>query len=182
MAVTSRAVPPADEQQARSRGIALPLRAGLLMLALLAVAIAVPGWVRGARYTVEGWAIVVQVVLDILTLPVRVRVPAGSTLAILVLAAGAAYSVAEVFARPRQSWLRLGVGTLALLVLLWLVLIGTDIGTTVIGVLNTPPTAWTAEQWIAARPPAAALYGFFLTFYPETLTVFAAFLARMAVR
>lgn len=171
---------PPQQPSPRRRG--LGERLGLVMLALLSLAIAVPGWVRGARYTVEGWAILAQAVANVLGAPVRVGLPGGWVLVGLVLGVGAAYSLAEVAARPRGAWLRWRIIVFVTATAVWLAVLGTDIGTTIIGVLNTPATAWAPERWIAERPIAAAIYGALLTFYPEGLTLLAGFLARTAFR
>lgn len=171
--------PAAKAQPPRRAGIGE--RLALAALAVLALAMALPGWVRGARYTVEGWRVVVEVIAGILGVTARVSLPSGPAMAGLVLGVGALYSLAEVKARPRMSWLRWGLGVMALAVAVWIVVLGTDIGTTIIGVLNTPRTAWAPERWMAARPWAASLYGAFLTFYPEGLTLLAGQLLRRAV-
>lgn len=194
MAVKVREIDPPEQKPAeqaeqrpaeqRTRRVLPPgtgERVGFVALGLLAIAMGVPGWIVGARYTVDGWI----VLIGLLAPWVGVMAPitlAPESAAATVAAVGAAYSVAEVLARPRASWRRLGAAVLALAALVWAAVIVTDVATTIMGVLNPAETAAAIALWIAARPPAASAYALALTFYPEAFIVGGIYMIVRAVR
>lgn len=144
---------------------------GGVFSASLALAFGLAFWMVGGRYTLDGWVIAINTLLGFLQLPVRIPMPtAWWILGCVPLAL--AYSWVEFGARPgrpgRPSWRGWFVG-----MLLWLIIIGTDVGTTFVGIQNPGPRPWAISQWLAATPWAGGLWSLVLTFWPELLVLYA---------
>lgn len=151
----------AERRQSR-RGRAVQWSVGLTLLAF-----GVPAWFVGGRYTVEGWVIWLNRLLGWFGVAEQLPVPRGWPLLALVIVAALIYSRVEVAHRP---WRRVdGRWMLAapLAWAAWVLIVGTDLGSTYQGII-TPPAG--SEQWVrdvAASDWASGFATFVLTFGPE---------------
>lgn len=134
--------------------------AGVLMLAF-----GVPLWILGAKYSLDGWAIGLNILGDALTLPARLPM-ARDWWALLCVPLGLCYSYVEIWVRPRRS-MAFTAG-LAIVVLMLLTHI-TDVGSTYLAITTPSATAWALHAWAAREAWPAALWALFLTYTPEVL-------------
>lgn len=137
--------------------------AGVLMLAF-----GLPLWVIGAKYSLDGWVLGLNIVGGVFDLPAVVPQVSGWWALGLAAGLGLCYSYVEVWVRPRGG-VRLSV-LLATLILMLLTHI-TDVGSTAIAALSPAPGAWPIALWAAAQVWPAALWALFLTYIPEVLII-----------
>lgn len=123
-------------------------------------------WLPAARTTVDGWPILLNIVLDYFHVPYTVPRADGWLLLGLAIAVGFVYSRVEFSLPIRMRNGRLWVATPALF-LAWLLLATTDVGTTFLGVSTPPPGAWFVHQQLAANPPLAGIVALIATFAPD---------------
>ncbi|HEU5013934.1 MAG TPA: hypothetical protein VFT66_15545 [Roseiflexaceae bacterium] len=166
---SGRAVVAADDSAEVPQQHAPPVRrndalwpAGLLMLGFGA-----PLWVWGAKYSMDGWIIGLNMLLEnILHVAVRIPQPGGWWMLIIV-PLGILYSFVEVKVRPRWGapW-----RVLIAMTVLFLLAHGSDLGTTFAGVTAAPGAgAWPLTTWVATHFYVAALWAIILTYLPEVL-------------
>ena len=147
------------------RGRHVQWSVGLALLAFGA-----PAWVVGGRYTVEGWAIWLNRLAGWLGIPEQLAAPAGWALLGWVAALGLIYSRVEVAHRPWSRASGRWVLAAPLAWVAWVLVVGTDLGTTYEGLI-APPAAG-ADAWridLAASEGAAGVAAILLTFGPEWL-------------
>lgn len=136
--------------------------AGLLMLAFGA-----PLWLWGAKYSLDGWIIGLNMLLEnILHVAARIPQPSGWWM-LIIIPLGILYSFVEVKVRPRwgASW-----QVLIAMIVLFLLAHGTDLGSTFAGVTAAPaPNAWPLTRWVATNFYAASVWAVILTYLPEVL-------------
>ncbi len=129
----------------------------------------VPMWLAGARYTVDGTRIAVNLLLAWLGVPYALPTPAWYGMLLLIAVVGWVCSRVEVHSFPIR---RIG-GTLRFIGIAgfigWALVGAADLGTTVLGVITPAPDAWPITRWIAATPAATAVVSAVLTFLPEWL-------------
>lgn len=124
-------------------------------------------WVMGAWYTASGWAWLLTYVLDRVGLPWVVPQPSGL---IGVAAAGIGGYVYSRIELSPPSLRRHRATTFILVGIVWLIIIVSDLGTTLAGtMLPARPDSLALAQWIAATPIAAGVWSAILTFAPEQL-------------
>lgn len=125
------------------------------------------GWLTGARYTLLGWVIGLNLFLTWLGIPVQVPTPVGWWILAMV-------PIALVYSRVEmQVWKahkRHGQ-SLALFIIGWLLIVATDVGTTYIGVRTPPQDAWPVTLTIAASAPLAFAWAAILTFVSDWLII-----------
>lgn len=157
-------------------------RARSPIVALFAIAVALPAWLEGARTTRDGWVLFANWVLGRAHIPVEIA-PATTwawwvALGVLV-ALGYGYSRVEIQhapIRPPKNWRK------EFFVwskwhfepawqrwLVWFVLIITDVGTMYLGARSVQAGDAAIFQQIAASAQAAAVYAIILTFIPDQL-------------
>lgn len=145
-------------------------RGGSLAVAALALAFGVTFWSVGGKYTLDGWVVGLNVLLGFLQVPARIPRPVGWWV-LLFIPLALAYSWVEVRARPslvpRGAWDRWAVA-----VLLWVVVILSDVGSTFAGVQSPGPRPWPVSVWVAENDPAGGLWSLVLTFAPEALILY----------
>jgi hypothetical protein len=151
--VTSK---PLDNGQIKQRQ---PLGASGWAIAVALFIFGAIGWVMGAKYTLDGWVIGVNMLLAWLGLPLAIPQVVG-WFALLAVPAGFVYSRVEVAAwqaryrKVAQFWFA------------WLLIVATDVGTTFIGVVYAGGDSPLATQ-VAAVPIVAFAWAVVLTFIPE---------------
>lgn len=162
MAVTSREIPPADSSSK-------PASRQMTMwpLGIVAILVGLALWPLGARYSLEGWVNVLNLLLGLLNLPVAIPMPTGWWW-LLFLPIGLLYSLVEIlvpFGLPR-SWAHLPMWALAIFLLA--LVHGSDLGTTFAGYLFPAADAWAIHTW-AAGPGrwALVIWTIVLTYLPE---------------
>lgn len=149
-----------DGAPARGRSISGAPLAGALMLAF-----GLPLWILGAKYSLDGWVLGLNIVADALTLPATLPRASGWW-ALLAAPLGLAYSYVEVKVRPKWG----GPATRMLSVaLLFLLTHGTDIGSTFLVAVTPAEGAWPLARWAADAMWPAGLWAAFLTYCPEVL-------------
>lgn len=136
---------------------------------LLAWAFALPLWLIGARFTLDGWVVALNAVAGWLTLPAVIPHPSGWWV-LLCAPLGVAYSWVELAGRPGRLR-RATVSRWSVLALLWVAVMLTDIGSTALGLLYPGDDAWPLFTWLAQVPPGVAVVAILLTFLPEALAV-----------
>lgn len=123
------------------------------------------GWLSGARYTLMGGAAALNLFLTWLGLPVTIPAPVGWAI-LLALPIGVLYSQVEtrvwyqrntVLMRSPLFWIG------------WLLIVGTDVGSTWLGVRQVAPDSWLLTKQLAANGWIALVWSMLLTFAPEWL-------------
>lgn len=123
------------------------------------------GWLSGARYTLLGGVAALNLFLGWLSLPVVIPAPAGWAI-LIALPIGALYSQVEtrvwyqrntILMRSPLFWIG------------WLLIVGTDVGSTWLGVRQVAPDSWLLTKQLAANGWIALAWSIILTFAPEWL-------------
>jgi hypothetical protein len=131
----------------------------------MAILIGVLLWPLGAWYTASGWAWLITYLLGKIGLFWVVPQPSGVYGLIAAGAIGYAYSRIEL---SPPNLRRLGLVAFVLVGLIWLVVIVSDVGTTLAGTLQPArPDSLALFRWIAGVPVAAAMWALVLTFAPD---------------
>jgi hypothetical protein len=129
------------------------------------------GWLMGARYTLEGWIVGLNIFVSWLGLPLTVPRVAG-WFVLLCVPAGFIYSRVEVAAwqaryrKVAHFWVA------------WLLIVASDVGSTFLGVRYPPESAAPLALQVAAVPGIAFAWSVVLTFLPEWLMMGAVKLLR----
>lgn len=121
------------------------------------------GWLAGGKYTVEGWVVALNMFARWIGIDQQIAMPRGWWLVGAVAAGGLIYSRVEVLA------LRTTVQRMPAFWLGWLLIVATDVGSTLIGILNPPLDAAPVLLQLAHTVPLAILWALLLTFVPEWL-------------
>lgn len=123
------------------------------------------GWLTGARYTLFGWVVGVNLFFAWLGLPITIPVPAGWWILAMV-------PIALVYSRVEmQIWKahkRHGQA-LALFIIGWLLIVATDVGSTYLGVRAPQDGAWPITMTIASSALLAFGWAAVLTFASDWL-------------
>jgi len=149
-----------DGAPVKGRAVSGAPLAGALMLAF-----GLPLWLLGAKYSLDGWVLGMNVLLEAVTIPARLPRVAGWW-ALLALPLGVAYSYVEVKVRPKWGG---PVSRMLATLLLFLLTHGTDIGSTFLVAVTPAEGAWPLAVWAAEALWPAALWAAFLTYCPEVL-------------
>lgn len=123
------------------------------------------GWLTGARYTLFGWVIGLNLFFDWLGLPIVVPAPVGwwilSMIPIAVVYSRVEMQVWKAHKRRGQALALFAVG--------WLLIVITDVGSTYLGVRAPAPDAWPITLTIAASAGLAFVWAAVLTFISDWL-------------
>lgn len=123
------------------------------------------GWLSGARYTLFGWVIGLNMFFAWLGLPIVLPTP-QSWWILIALPIGIVYSRVEMQALSIRS--RHG-SALARFTIGWLLIVFTDVFTTYLGVRSPAPGAWPITQTIASSAALALIWASILTFVSDWL-------------
>lgn len=145
---------------------------GLWPLALVLLVFGAIGWVAGGKYTVEGWVTALNMFGRWVGVGGTLNVPRGVLLIAVIAALSLLYSRVELMVYARSAH------RLPLFWIGWLLIVMTDIGSTLIGVLNPPEDAAPVMLQVASLPPVAIVFSLILTFIPEWLILGGAKLLR----
>jgi hypothetical protein len=135
----------------------------LYALSLVLLAFGILGWLAGGKYTVEGWVVALNMFARWIGVEQQLIVPRGWWLVGAVAASGLIYSRVEMLA------LRNTVQRMPAFWIGWLLIVATDVGSTLIGVLNPPADAAPVLLQLAKLIPMAIVWALLLTFVPEWL-------------
>ncbi len=138
-------------------------QASLYALAIVLLVFGGIGWIAGGKYTVEGWIVALNMFARWVGIEQQLSVPRGWALVAAVVASGVVYSRVELLA-----W-RNTVHRLPTFWIGWILIVLTDVGSTLLGVANPPPDAAPVFLQLAATPAAAILWALVLTAAPEYL-------------
>jgi hypothetical protein len=144
--------------------------------ALAALAIGLPLWLISARYTLDGWVIALNWCAAFLRISAQVPIPAGVWM-LLIIPVGVVYSLVERKGLPLNPQAA-GYSVWALLLVVWIVINATDVGSTLLGVLAVGADAWAIQRWMASTLWAAGLWAIILTYLPESLLLLAWWIVR----
>jgi hypothetical protein len=123
------------------------------------------GWLSGARYTLFGGVAGLNLFLEWLGLPARVPMPSGWWV-LIALPLGFVYSRVET-----RIWHKRNAVLIKspLFWIGWLLIVGTDVGSTWLGVRAVQDDSWYITQQLAANGWIALVWSTALTFGPEWL-------------
>jgi hypothetical protein len=136
---------------------------------LVALLFGVPLWITGAWYTLIGWVALLNMGARMLRFRGQIDLPAGGAALVGLIAIGVMYSIVEVHLFPVRRQGKQVVTLPALMWLIYLLIIGTDLATTGLGVLNPTPETPPLLMYLAASVQVAAIGTVVLTFLPEGL-------------
>jgi hypothetical protein len=134
-----------------------------------ALAIGVPLWIFGAKWTLEGLILGSNLLLSWLTLPAALPMPTGWWVLLAVIP-GALFSIIEVIFRPLARRGDRMQPAPPLFWLIWAVLVVADVGTTYIG-YRGEAHQWAFAAQVAAYPVWSGAWALVLTFAPEWLII-----------
>jgi hypothetical protein len=121
-------------------------------------------WLAGAKYTLVGWVYGLNWFLLWMGLPALIPAIVGWWM-LLAIPMGLVYSFVEL-RRPwnytNNDWAKV-----VLVWLIWLIIVGTDAGSTYLGVRQPPPDAWLVTRQVAASTYLSGGWSTLLTFVPE---------------
>jgi hypothetical protein len=124
-------------------------------------------WAIGGKYTIEGLPLLGNLVFGWFHVPIRVAPITDGMWYLRLFWIPLLISFVERQYRPWRRRDILSRERLWLL-LLWLVTIGIDAGSTFLAIRNPAPDAWTLTQQVAAAAPLALIWAFLTTFGPES--------------
>ncbi len=128
-------------------------------------------WLIGAKYTLDGWIMLINTVLLAMQQTWFVS-PAVGPAAWLAVPLGVLYSLCEFALRPVE---RRRDGTIVwtggTVLTFWLLANASDVGTTYLGLLPLAASPIPALAWVGSVWPATALAALALTYYPELAIV-----------
>lgn len=154
---------PAPRHTVRSRPIGQTtsrLSVATMAGAVLGGVVFAGAWLAGARYTLDGWVLAVNLFLNWLNLPAGLSITGPWPRMVGIVLIGLAYSLVEVALRPRRN------GSVVWAVV-WALLIVSDIGSTFLGVITPREGAWPMSLWLAETWGAALAWAVVLTLGPE---------------
>ena len=144
--------------------------------AFAAIAIGLPLWLIGARYTLDGWVIALNWCSAFLRFGASVPVPSGWYM-LLLFPIGIVYSLIERRGLPLNPQAA-GWAAWTMLLVVWIVINATDVGSTYLGIVAIEPTAWPVNRWLAATWWAGGTWALVLTYLPESLMMLAWWIIR----
>jgi hypothetical protein len=136
---------------------------------LVALLFGVPLWITGAWYTLVGWVALLNMGARMLRFSGQIGLPAGAAALAGLIAIGMMYSIVEVHLFPIRRQGKQVTALPAIMWLIYLLIIGTDLATTALGVLNPTPETPPLLTYLAVSLQAAAIGTVVLTFLPEGL-------------
>lgn len=138
---------------------------GMWALAIALLVFGIIGWLAGGKYTVEGWVVALNMFARWIGVTQQLPMPRGWWLVGAVALAGVVYSRVETQAlhKRAQRLPSFWVG--------WALIVLTDVGSTLLGVLNPAPNAAPILLQLAQIIPLAILWSLLLTFIPEWLII-----------
>lgn len=148
--------PPPPARTRPPARLSLPTVAG----AVLGGVIFSGAWLAGAKYTLDGWILGVNLFLTWLHLPASVAINDPWARVVGIVLIGLGYSAVEVVLRPRRN------GSI-IWAAVWILLIVSDVGSTFLGVISPRDGAWPVSVWLAQTWGAALAWAMILTFGPE---------------
>ena len=166
MAVASREIKAKDEPAA-SAAPTTRRTSPIWPLGIVAILVGVVLWPLGARYSLEGWIITLNLLLSLIHLPVSIPMPTGWWW-LLFIPLGLLYSTVEtrVTFGPPTSSNHLPSWGLAIILLLFMH--GSDIGSTFAGYLYPAQDAWRIHTWASGDGRwVLVLWAIVLTYLPE---------------
>jgi hypothetical protein len=138
------------------------------IMGLAAFLFGLPLWIVGAHYTLDGWTLIINIVTDLVRLGHTLPLASGIWAALLI-PVGIVYSIGERRYVPWRKvsgrWTYLGGGIL----LVWLLVNGSDLVSTYMGIATPPPNAWPITIWMATTLWAKLGWIVVVTYLPETL-------------
>ncbi len=164
-----------EDRRARPRGAGRTVPGGRALGAVM-LAFGLLLWATGARYSVDGAWIGINLFLAWLGLPVEVPAMPWQLYVMLIGMVGMLCSVVEVRLPLRRvlhpsRWRRMGLRA-ALAVLLGAALLhGGDLGSTWLGVTTPAADSWALTRAVASIPVLAAGWTIVLTYMPEGMIV-----------
>lgn len=138
-------------------------RGSLYVLAIVLLGFGVLGWIAGGKYTIEGWIVALNMFARWIGVEQQLSVPRGWWLIAAIVASGVVYSRVELLAwrntvhRMPSFWIG------------WILIVLTDVGSTLLGVLNPARDAAPIFHQLAQTAPAAIGWALILTAAPEYL-------------
>lgn len=180
MSTRYRRFSPSRPSQVRSAPMEQPARTaqpgkpqmGLYALAVVLFVFGALGWVAGGKYTVEGWVVALNMFARWIGIEQQLSAPRGWWLVGAVVVSGVVYSRVELLAwrntvhRMPSFWIG------------WVLIVLTDVGSTLLGVVSPAPDAAPIFHQLAATAPAAIAWAVTLTAAPEYLILAAVRLFR----
>jgi hypothetical protein len=125
------------------------------------------GWLSGARYTLIGWVVGLNLFFAWIGLPIIVPQPSGWWM-LAMIPIGIVYSRVEMQAASLPS--QRG-SALARFAIGWLLIVFTDVFTTYLGVRSPGPDAWPITLTIAESALLALVWASILTFVSDWLII-----------
>lgn len=147
---------PLEAPQAKPQG-------SLYALAIVLLVFGGIGWLAGGKYTVEGWVVALNMFARWIGVEQQLSIPRGWWLVGAVAISGVIYSKVELLA-----W-RNTVQRMPAFWIGWLLIVLTDVGSTLLGVINPAPDAAPIFHQLATMVPAALVWALVLTAAPEYL-------------
>lgn len=168
MAFTQEVAPSRVKSEPLNNGKpVLKKRAGGGEIGIVLIVFGVLGWLTGARYTLFGWVVGLNLFFAWLGLPIAIPAPVDWWILTMI-------PIAFVYSRVEmQVWKahsRRGQ-SLALFIISWLLIVATDVGSTYLGVRAPQPGAWPITMTIAANAGYAFIWAAILTFASDWLII-----------
>lgn len=140
---------------------------------IAALMLGILGWLSGGKFSVEGWVVWLNGFLIWIDLPIVISKPTGWWVLVIIPVAYF-YSDIEVRHRPfkidQETWIPTFSPDLIFWVV-WLVIVGTDVGSTFRGARGPSPGAWPLVQQVTGSDWLSAIWAIILTFTPEWLII-----------
>lgn len=160
------ALPQQQQQTTPVRSAPLTQARGGSSLWALAIVLGVfglLGWIAGGKYTVEGWIVALNMFARWIGIDQQLTTPRGWWLVIAVGVSGLVYSLVELLAwrKNAQRLPKFWIG--------WALIVLTDVGSTLLGVLNPVPGSAPIFHQLASLPVVAIIWSLILTAAPEYL-------------
>jgi hypothetical protein len=141
-------------------------------LGLVLVVFGVLWWLPAARTTVDGWVVILNVIMDFFGIAATVPYATGWLLLILAVVIGGIYSTVEARNLPIQRRNTVILFAPLMVWIGWLFLSTTDVASTFIGIMTPPIGAWAIHVQLASNPAAAAVLAVLSTFAPDWVIIF----------
>ena len=159
--------PVRSEPLANGKAIARAKSGGDWAVGTALIVFGLIGWLSGAKYTLFGWVVGLNLFFTWLGLPISIPAPTGWWILTMV-PIGIVYSWVE--AQVWNAHKRHGQA-LVLFAMGWLLIVATDVGTTYLGVRTPPADAWPITLTIAGSVGLAFIWAAILTFVSDWLII-----------
>lgn len=165
LAQREAAEPAKPAKPAESKPKAAPRTSNEWALGVVLLIAGALGWLSGARYTLFGGVAGLNLFLEWIGLPARVPMPSGWWV-LIALPLGFVYSRVET-----RIWHKRNAVLIKspLFWIGWLLIVGTDVGSTWLGVRAVGDDSWLILRQVAANDLLALVWALVLTFTPEWL-------------